>query len=145
MHLNRLNSINKRLKIIAFTLIVGLTFYGCNSSTDSQSSGNDTETPAESQNFKLIALGDSYTIGQNVCEDCRFPAQLKDSLQARYTALDTFNIEIIAQTGWTTTNLKNAISVAEPSTDFDLATLLIGVNNQYQIDLLNCTKLNLLS
>ena len=132
MHLNRLNLINKRLKIIAFTLIVGLTFYGCNSSTDSQSSGNDTETPTESQNFKLIALGDSYTIGQNVCEDCRFPAQLKDSLQARYTALDTFNLEIIAQTGWTTTNLKNAISDAEPSTDFDLVTLLIGVNNQYQ-------------
>tara|TARA_B110000046_G_scaffold119908_1_gene126616 strand:+ start:3148 stop:3900 length:753 start_codon:yes stop_codon:yes gene_type:complete len=132
MHLNRLNLINKRLKIIAFTLIVGLTFYGCNSSTDSQSSGNDTETPTESQNFKLIALGDSYTIGQNVCEDCRFPAQLKDSLQARYTALDTFNLEIIAQTGWTTTNLKNAISSAEPPTDFDLVTLLIGVNNQYQ-------------
>ena len=132
MHLNRLNLINKRLKIIVFTLIVGLTFYGCNSNTDSQSSGNDTETPTESQNFKLIALGDSYTIGQNVCEDCRFPAQLKDSLQARYTALDTFNLEIIAQTGWTTTNLKNAISDAEPSTDFDLVTLLIGVNNQYQ-------------
>tara|TARA_B100000767_G_scaffold2010_1_gene1995 strand:- start:8735 stop:9487 length:753 start_codon:yes stop_codon:yes gene_type:complete len=132
MHLNRLNLINKRLKIIAFTLIVGLTFYGCNSSTDSQSSGNDTETLTESQNFKLIALGDSYTIGQNVCEDCRFPAQLKDSLQARYTALDTFNLEIIAQTGWTTTNLKNAISSAEPPTDFDLVTLLIGVNNQYQ-------------
>ena len=39
-----------------------------------------------------LALGDSYTIGQNVCENCRFPAQLKDSLQARYTELDTFNL-----------------------------------------------------
>ena len=92
----------------------------------------NTENPATPKNFKLIALGDSYTIGQSVCESCRFPAQLKDSLQTRYTTLDTFNLEIIAQTGWTTTNLKNAISSANPPNDFDLVTLLIGVNNQYQ-------------
>ena len=123
---------NKRFKIIAVTLIVGLTFYACNSSTNSPSENNNSETPTDSRNFKLIALGDSYTIGQSVCENCRFPAQLKDSLQARYTALDTFDLEIIAQTGWTTTNLKSAISSAEPPNDFDLVTLLIGVNNQYQ-------------
>jgi len=125
-----------RIKTVVLTLIVGLAFLGCNSSTDSptpaESSDPETETPADPQNFKLIALGDSYTIGQSVCENCRFPAQLKDSLQARYTALDTFNLEIIAQTGWTTSNLKSAISSEEPSTDFDLVTLLIGVNNQYQ-------------
>ena len=122
----------KSLKTIAFALLVGLTFYGCNSTTDPETGDNDTENQAESKNFKLIALGDSYTIGQSVCEDCRFPAQLKDSLQARYTEQDTFNLEIIAQTGWTTTNLKSAIASADPPNDFDLVTLLIGVNNQYQ-------------
>lgn len=123
---------NKSLKIIAFALLIGLTFYACNSTTDPETGGNNTENQAESKNFKLIALGDSYTIGQSVCEDCRFPAQLKDSLQARYTEQDTFNLEIIAQTGWTTTNLKSAIASADPPNDFDLVTLLIGVNNQYQ-------------
>ena len=125
-----------RLRLVALTLTVGVAFFGCNSSTAAPTPAEitdpETQTPADSENFKLIALGDSYTIGQSVCESCRFPAQLKDSLQARYTALDTFNLEIIAQTGWTTTNLKNAISTAEPQTDFDLVTLLIGVNNQYQ-------------
>lgn len=122
----------KYLKTSLLTLSVGLTFFGCNSSADTPDGSPDTENPVAPENFKLIALGDSYTIGQSVCETCRFPAQLKDSLQARYTALDTFNLEIIAQTGWTTSNLKNAISSADPQTDFDLVTLLIGVNNQYQ-------------
>ncbi|MDB9954082.1 SGNH/GDSL hydrolase family protein [Flavobacteriaceae bacterium] len=125
-----------RLKTVVLTLIVGLAFLGCNSSTapppPAEITDPETQTPANSENFKLIALGDSYTIGQSVCENCRFPAQLKDSLQARYTALDTFNLEIIAQTGWTTSNLKSAISSEDPPTDFDLVTLLIGVNNQYQ-------------
>lgn len=128
MPLNRDNFIKMRLTTIILTMTVSLVFLGCNSTTEN----SEGTTPAEPENFKLIALGDSYTIGQSVCESCRFPAQLKDSLQARYTALDTFNLEIIAQTGWTTTNLKNAISSANPETDFDLVTLLIGVNNQYQ-------------
>jgi len=118
------------LKIIIFTVSFGVVFYGCISNNSDETP--NTENPATPKNFKLIALGDSYTIGQSVCESCRFPAQLKDSLQTRYTTLDTFNLEIIAQTGWTTTNLKNAISSANPPNDFDLVTLLIGVNNQYQ-------------
>lgn len=128
MPLNRDSFIKMRLTTIIITMGVSLVFLGCNSTTQN----SEKNTPAEPENFKLIALGDSYTIGQSVCESCRFPAQLKDSLQARYTVLDTFNLEIIAQTGWTTTNLKNAISSANPETDFDLVTLLIGVNNQYQ-------------
>ena len=118
------------LKIIVFTVSFGVVFYGCISNNSDETP--NTENPATPKNFKLIALGDSYTFGQSVCENCRFPSQLKDSLQTRYTTLDTFNLEIIAQTGWTTTNLKNAISSANPPNDFDLVTLLIGVNNQYQ-------------
>jgi len=123
---------NTRLKITILTLFVSFAFFGCHSKTG----GVQNQTPVvEARSFKkikIISLGDSYTIGQSVCESCRFPEQLKDSLQLRYTALDSFNLQIIAQTGWTTTNLKNEISSAEPQTDFDLVTLLIGVNNQYQ-------------
>lgn len=78
-----------------------------------------------------LALGDSYTIGQSVTAAERFPAQTinilsKDSL--------SFNApEYIAQTGWTTRNLINAVNSFPPSkTTYDFVTLLIGVNNQYQ-------------
>jgi len=123
---------NRRFKFIALILIVGLTFFGCNSNTDSPAGDTNTENTTAPENFKLIALGDSYTIGQSVCETCRFPAQLKDSLQTYFSVLDTFNLQIIARTGWTTSDLKSEIVAADLQTDFDLVTLLIGVNNQYQ-------------
>lgn len=40
--------------------------------------------------------------------------------------------EIIATTGWRTDDLKKAILKQQPATDYDLVSLLIGVNNQYQ-------------
>lgn len=91
----------------------------------------DDESTEPTQSFKLLSLGDSYTIGQNVCETCRFPTQLKDSL---VNTIDTseFSLDIIAQTGWTTTNLINAIAGEIITNDYDLVTLLIGVNNQFQ-------------
>lgn len=78
-----------------------------------------------------LALGDSYTIGQSVTASETFPAQTVDYL-------NQFNIkfsqpEIIAQTGWTTTSLINRINTAAPlKLKYDIVTLLIGVNNQYQ-------------
>lgn len=81
--------------------------------------------------IKYLALGDSYTIGQSVCETCRFPEQLKNRLY-NLNNQNSFNLNIIAKTGWTTGNLISAISSQNPSNDYDLVTLLIGVNNQYQ-------------
>ena len=91
----------------------------------------DSNESSETGDLKLLSLGDSYTIGQSVCDTCRFPEQLKDSLNRCFTKRRTF-LDVIAQTGWTTTNLLNAIEAANPPSDFDLVTLLIGVNNQYQ-------------
>jgi hypothetical protein len=51
------------------------------------------------ENFKILALGESYTIGQSVCISCRFLEQLKDSLIVNFEPQDTFSLEIIAQTG----------------------------------------------
>jgi acyl-CoA thioesterase-1 len=78
-----------------------------------------------------LALGDSYTIGQSVCPSCRFLEQLKSGLQNAYPN-DTFSLQIIATTGWTTSNLISAINTQDLNPNYDLVTLLIGVNNQYQ-------------
>ena len=74
---------------------------------------------------RYLALGDSYTIGESVVVEERFPVQL-----ARALALG--DPQIIARTGWTTDELDAAIDAAEPQGTFDLVTLLIGVNNQYR-------------
>jgi lysophospholipase L1-like esterase len=82
------------------------------------------------KNLRYLALGDSYTIGEGIASSQRYPAQIRDSLAER-----GFNIappEIIAVTGWTTSNLKAGIKAAKPEGPYDLVSLLIGVNNQYQ-------------
>mgnify|MGYP000483319152 FL=1 len=126
------------IRLVIVHLIVGLNFLSCNINAEIpevpnyEQNENPINEEPEPRHIKLISLGDSYTIGQSVCEDCRFPAQLRDSLQTYFSENDSISLEIIAQTGWTTSNLKSAITAAEPSSDFDLVTLLIGVNNQYQ-------------
>lgn len=80
--------------------------------------------------LKFLALGDSYTIGESVAEDQRWPVQLAEALRKKGVAIETPHI--IATTGWRTDDLKRAIIAAAPSTDHALVSLLIGVNNQYQ-------------
>jgi lysophospholipase L1-like esterase len=93
---------------------------------------NSTDASQAGRNFKILALGDSYTIGESVCRTCSFPEQLKERLTAEFSDQDVFELEVLARTGWTTTDLKNAIDEESPLNDFDLVTLLIGVNNQFQ-------------
>ena len=84
--------------------------------------------------MKYLALGDSYTIGEQVPAEENFPNQVYLLLRDR--GVNISQPRIIAVTGWTTAELKEGIraaGVAEPiSTDYDLVTLLIGVNNQYR-------------
>ena len=78
---------------------------------------------------RVLALGDSYTIGQGVAEDARWPVQLTARLRAHGIAINA--PEIIAKTGWTTDDLTRAIKQLQPRGPYDLVTLLIGVNDQY--------------
>lgn len=79
---------------------------------------------------RFLALGDSYTIGESLPESERWPVQLRAALVARHMNLS--EPQIIARTGWTTTELNAAIDQADPKPPFALVTLLIGVNDQYR-------------
>ncbi len=86
--------------------------------------------PDATMPHRYLALGDSYTIGESVAPEARFPDQLADALRAQGAALE--DPLIIARTGWTTGELSTAIDQADPRGRYDLVTLLIGVNNQYR-------------
>lgn len=104
-------------------------------------------------NFTYLALGDSYTIGEQVLPEDNFPNQTITALNK--TAAELSNRrqalqpltglqsnpdgdyrfgapKIIAQTGWTTNELNAAIDTASISKTYDIVSLLIGVNNQYR-------------
>lgn len=86
-------------------------------------------TPPAITPKSYLALGDSYTIGQGVAATERFPAQTAAWLQQKGIAISA--LTYIATTGWTTTNLQNAVNIQAPL-PHDVVTLLIGVNDQYQ-------------
>jgi len=80
--------------------------------------------------LRYLALGDSYTIGESVSEQGRWPAQLKDSLEARGKVFSAY--KVIATTGWRTDDLSDAMDKANLENEYNLVSLLIGVNNQFQ-------------
>lgn len=133
-----------------FILFVALSCTGHDDKFHSEESVNDNSVKEENQenqeemagddstseetqeygNYNYLALGDSYTIGESVKTEERFPVQLSEELTK-----NGFNIEeqvIIARTGWTTDELASAIESRNLEGNFDLVTLLIGVNNQYR-------------
>ncbi len=77
-----------------------------------------------------LALGDSYSIGEGVADDARWPMQLAGELRANGIAIA--DPRIIARTGWTTDELGSAMDAAEPLGEWDVVSLLIGVNDQYR-------------
>ena len=79
--------------------------------------------------IKILALGDSYTIGEGVKQSERWPMQLASHLRKENLKVDT--PLIIAVTGWTTANLMGAIEKSRLEEQYDLVTLLIGVNDQH--------------
>ena len=86
------------------------------------------------QKYSYLALGDSYTIGESVPTKENFPHQVCHLLQNEGIPFE--NPRIIAKTGWTTDELNAAIEKADANepiaTNYDIVTLLIGVNNQYR-------------
>ena len=79
--------------------------------------------------YSFIALGDSYTIGEGVNENERWPNQFVDV--AYENGVDFDQPIIIAETGWKTYDLLNAINQTNFTKKYDYVSLLIGVNNQF--------------
>lgn len=79
---------------------------------------------------RILALGDSYTIGEAVSAPERWPNQMAALL--RKDGIDVADPEIVAKTGWTTDELAGAIDAAQPKGPYAFVTLLIGVNNQFR-------------
>ena len=67
---------------------------------------------------------------KSVSVNDRWPSQLAGQLSNM--GYNVSEVKIIAQTGWRTDNLKTAIDQEQPLTGFNLVSLLIGVNNQFQ-------------
>lgn len=77
-----------------------------------------------------LALGDSYTIGEQLPVYENFPSQTVQRM--RETGIDIAAPEIVAKTGWTTDELSAGISSLRLRETYDFVSLLIGVNNQYR-------------
>ncbi len=114
-------------------LLLGIFLICCCCSSNSEEPSIDEPTDQEGSNqnqeLSFLALGDSYTIGQGVDPNDSWPFQLKTAFNSSKNKIE--ELTIIARTGWTTSNLLNAIEEQAP-TNHDLVSLLIGVNNQYQ-------------
>jgi lysophospholipase L1-like esterase len=82
------------------------------------------------KSYTYLALGDSYTIGEQVADQDNFPAQAVQMLGNEGVLVQA--PKIIAKTGWTTDELQADINKAHITENYDFVTLLIGVNNQYR-------------
>ncbi|MGA8277297.1 MAG: SGNH/GDSL hydrolase family protein [Rhodanobacteraceae bacterium] len=88
------------------------------------------ESAAGTQVPGFLALGDSYTIGEGVSAQDRWPEQLVERLDTDGSRVGAPTI--IAKTGWTTSELAQAIDATTLHPPYALVTLMIGVNDQYQ-------------
>jgi lysophospholipase L1-like esterase len=80
--------------------------------------------------YTYLALGDSYTIGEQVPIEENFPYQTVKLL--REQKIEIADPVIVAKTGWTTDELAMALREEGIKETFTIVTLLIGVNNQYR-------------
>ncbi|MFV8224703.1 SGNH/GDSL hydrolase family protein [Christiangramia aquimixticola] len=110
----------------ACLLLLVILLVSCSSTQDV----TNNEEPGNAK-YTFLALGDSYTIGESVVETKRWPVQLAEQLRVRGYKMAA--PRIIAKTGWTTEDLLQGMDRnLDAQQDFDLVSILIGVNNQYQ-------------
>lgn len=80
--------------------------------------------------LSYLALGDSYSVGEGVETEGSFPYQAVQLLRQKKIQCNA--AEVIAKTGWTTDQLSVAIEATVLLPQYDIVSLLIGVNNQFR-------------
>jgi lysophospholipase L1-like esterase len=122
----------KSLVILLFCSLSFLTLMampGCKKLSDDATENGGANT-TDTSGITYLALGDSYTIGESVTMEERFPHITSALLQKE--GINITGLQYIATTGWTTANLQSAIASKNLQNTFDVVSLLIGVNDQYQ-------------
>ncbi|RXG18253.1 lysophospholipase L1-like esterase [Leeuwenhoekiella aestuarii] len=120
----------KNYTLYILNAVTILILLGCGVTEETTSTIEELPIAEENSDYSYLALGDSYTIGESVCNTCRFPIQLENALEQLTNK--SVHTDIIATTGWRTDNLIKAIEDQNPDKTYDFVTLLIGVNNQFQ-------------
>jgi lysophospholipase L1-like esterase len=119
-----------RTKTISNFIILTFVFLFIISCAKSDNTYINNSVATMDTSKSYLALGDSYTIGESVADTERFPVQTVKLLREHNININ--NPDIIATTGWTTTNLLMALNNNLPKKTYSVVSLLIGVNNQYQ-------------
>ena len=126
-------AVSTYFKISCLCLVIILFFFiqSCKKSTLPILSPK--ELPPINTQKRILALGDSYTIGESVSDPERFPNKTISILTASNINIK-YPSQIIARTGWTTQNLLSELAVSGNflTPPYDIVTLLIGVNDQFQ-------------
>src|SRR5690606_14711958 len=104
-------------KIVLFIGVMTL-FIGCKGTAVSSNQG---DSDLERHTMKYLALGDSYKQGESVCESCSFPMQLMERI-AKQEKVKVVT-EVIAETGWTSSELISNLRSKKLGSDYDLVTL----------------------
>lgn len=81
--------------------------------------------------YSILCIGDSYTIGESVKEEKKFPSQLHEILLKK-SKFKYRQPVVVAKTGWTTDEMIKGLKRANLDRQFDFVTLCIGVNDQYR-------------
>ena len=113
------------VRALAFSLLLFFILVSCSKKV------NPPANMPDNPEFKTyLALGDSYTIGEGVAINERFPHQLVAALKKENLLVN--EPRYVATTGWTTAELQAAIGQQNISGTYDIVSLLIGVNDQYR-------------
>lgn len=118
------------MRIATFALAILLVLGACGDDDAVVTTSSSSSSSTDPGPIRILALGDSYTNGESVEPDERWPVVLGRRLETE--GFPSVQVEIVARTGWTTAELDAGIDAATPEGPYDLVTLLIGVNNQFR-------------
>jgi len=98
-------------------------------------------TATDQDAARVLALGDSYTVGEGLSAEQSWSAQLSRALEAEETAVG--ELQVIARTGWTSEALLSALQEADPQGPYHLVTVMVGVNDQFNSLSIDAYRANL--